>query len=654
VNINDKLIGKQFAPAGAEVSVGGVQPYVPTPFDITTAQAVFADLAKRISDLEGQIKLQVPSDGVLSAITISKEAILIESDKIGVLGQVTFADYIRTQSGKPLVGAPIDPSITRIIGGVIQTGKIENLATTSYVNLDAVTTGQIFIQCASAISIYADGQFVFGPSGDATKQLTWNNSSLSVGGNTLLNGTATSTVVTGAANGAAAIAGLADKLSKSAGDILSGSITVQTAGGISTGTITWDGAGNLTGGSGVAITAKGIVGAASGVATFSINGSTGAAIFKGSVDAATVTSGGITVNGSINVSTSGSIYSGQSTYNSGTGWHFDYNAGSPRMSIGDSSTKSLTWDTGSGLFTINSGVLLGSTSVSTTVAGALAGASALQANSTYTLAGTEQLNGTGGILAGSVTWNSSTGAITGGTGGIVLTKAGIMGWNGSAITFSIDGSTGAAAFAGSLSAATGTFAGALSAATGTFAGALSAATGTFAGNLTSGGNVDVTGYVHATGARSEGAYNNCVAGVTTTSGYNGVLGIATSGYGVVGQATTGYGVVGNTTAGGTGVRGTAVASGVAVSAGGALGATALQVLGPMTIDNTNQVSNLFSTYAVYLWDGSYSHFFSGVATTGTSTVVATLTNKPGASTSTNKWVKYYDGASYWQIPAWAD
>jgi hypothetical protein len=84
--------------------------------------------------------------------------------------------------------------------------------------------------------------------------------------------------------------------------------------------------------------------------------------------------------------------------------------------------------------------------------------------------------------------------------------------------------------------------------------------------------------------------------LNTSAQQFGCSGQATSGYGVVGQATTGIGVIGNTTAGGTGVRGTAVGSGVAVSAGGALGATALQVLGPMTIDNTAMVNNLNAEY----------------------------------------------------------
>lgn len=78
-----------------------------------------------------------------------------------------------------------------------------------------------------------------------------------------------------------------------------------------------------------------------------------------------------------------------------------------------------------------------------------------------------------------------------GLGGVFIGSGGLFGKNTSGVTtFSIDGATGAAVFAGSLSAATGTFAGSLSAATGSFAGSLSAATGSF-GAVTAGGAVTV-------------------------------------------------------------------------------------------------------------------------------------------------------------------
>lgn len=52
----------------------------------------------------------------------------------------------------------------------------------------------------------------------------------------------------------------------------------------------------------------------------------------------------VTLSGSLDVSTSGNIKSGQTAYNTGTGWFMEYNAGTPRFSIGVSSGNFLTWD----------------------------------------------------------------------------------------------------------------------------------------------------------------------------------------------------------------------------------------------------------------------------------------------------------------------
>lgn len=121
-------------------------------------------------------------------------------------------------------------------------------------------------------------------------------------------GTALSVIKYGAACGATAVqpADLAGMLTSSSSYVLAGDISVTNAGnGIKTGTITWDGTGTVTGGSGVAITSKGIVGASSGTTTFSINGTTGAAVFNGTITASQVTSGTFT---GISVNTTGSVW----------------------------------------------------------------------------------------------------------------------------------------------------------------------------------------------------------------------------------------------------------------------------------------------------------------------------------------------------------
>lgn len=296
MNIGDQLISAQFA---ANPSNSGAQTYTPTQYDETTALAIISDLAKRVSDLEGAIQLQVSSDTVISQILLTKDAALITADKVAIVGQTTFLDWHRNISGQASTG--IDPSVTQIIGGVIRTGQIQNLSGASYMNLDATTTGQTFIQCASALSIFADGQFTFGNS-ISGKQLKYDLTNLTLGGNALLGSSATpvDTVVTGANNGTTAIS---TKLNKAASDILTGAITVNTSGGISVGSITWDSSGNLTGGSGVAMTAQGIVAAQAGVATMTLPIS-GSPTFAGNITGGSNI--GITGTATFNGSTSSS------------------------------------------------------------------------------------------------------------------------------------------------------------------------------------------------------------------------------------------------------------------------------------------------------------------------------------------------------------
>lgn len=77
---------------------------------------------------------------------------------------------------------------------------------------------------------------------------------------------------------------LNDKLSKTASNILTGTIVPQDSGGIKVGSITWSPTtGQLTGGSGIAITQAGIIGAQSGVANFTID-TAGNAMFRGDID----------------------------------------------------------------------------------------------------------------------------------------------------------------------------------------------------------------------------------------------------------------------------------------------------------------------------------------------------------------------------------
>lgn len=118
------------------------------------------------------------------------------------------------------------------------------------------------------------------------------------------------------------LSNLADKLTASSSYTLLGVVTPQNTGAIKLGTITWDPAtGALTGGSGIAITEGGLVGAKAGVSQFSI-GIDGTATFAGALSAATGTFAGTlsaaTGTFSGNLSAAGGTFSGNLSAAGGT------------------------------------------------------------------------------------------------------------------------------------------------------------------------------------------------------------------------------------------------------------------------------------------------------------------------------------------------
>ena len=113
------------------------------------------------------------------------------------------------------------------------------------------------------------------------------------------NAASTASTAQGTANNAASAASTAqtaanDRISKSAASTLSATVSVDatTGAGFRAGNLTWNAAGNRIAGSGVAMTPGGLVGYdAAGNNTFAINASTGAAIFKGTLDVKSASSG---------------------------------------------------------------------------------------------------------------------------------------------------------------------------------------------------------------------------------------------------------------------------------------------------------------------------------------------------------------------------
>ena len=148
---------------------------------------------------------------------------------------------------------------------------------------------------------------------------------------------------------------LATKLSKDSADTLAGVVSVAAAStaGIKVGNITWDNGGSLTGGTGVAITSNGIVGALGGAPKFVLKAD-GTATFGGDLTAATGTFGGSltagsgTITGNLTIGTGGALYSGATGILSGNGYWIDVSAGIPRFRVGTTSggalTKGIYWD----------------------------------------------------------------------------------------------------------------------------------------------------------------------------------------------------------------------------------------------------------------------------------------------------------------------
>ncbi len=288
--IGQPLFGVQLSSGGSATGLPPGTPNAP-PIDVL---ATINDLATRLAHAERQLRFAVSGDNVLASIILTPEDALIGADRISLVGEVNFLDWHRDITGA--VTPTIDPSLTQIRGGVIRTQKILSFDGLSWLDLDATGTGS-FLKSHSAIDIRANGTFTFG--GGSSKALVFDGTDLTIGADTVITSGSTIGGVSGTA--AAALAGLSDKLNRNASDTLAGVIAIQASSGagIKVGTITWDNSGNLTGGTGVAITTNGIVGAASGVAKFVLKAD-GTATFAGELSAATGTFAG-------DISTSGSI-----------------------------------------------------------------------------------------------------------------------------------------------------------------------------------------------------------------------------------------------------------------------------------------------------------------------------------------------------------
>lgn len=121
---------------------------------------------------------------------------------------------------------------------------------------------------------------------------------------------------------------------------------------------------------------------------------------SGDLDAVVGSLGKVTVRGDAQIAQGGQFRSGQSGYDSGTGFFLDYNGGTPRLSLGNSSGNKLTWD-GTNL-TITGGI----TATSGSIGGWTIGATTLTG-------GSITLDSAGNIRAGQTAYDTGTGFFLG-------------------------------------------------------------------------------------------------------------------------------------------------------------------------------------------------------------------------------------------------
>lgn len=128
--------------------------------------------------------------------------------------------------------------------------------------------------------------------------------------------------------------------------------------------------------------------------------------------------GSLSVTGALTVSSAGSIGSGQSAYNTGTGFWLEYNGGTPRLSIGDGASNSLTWN-GSAL-AITGAISGGSISIGSGNNVFKADANGIYLGNATFLSAPFRVDMTGALTASSVTLtNASVGAGSSWTGNTI-------------------------------------------------------------------------------------------------------------------------------------------------------------------------------------------------------------------------------------------
>lgn len=212
--------------------------------------------------------------------------------------------------------------------------------------------------------------------------------------------------------------------------------------------------------------------------------------FQGHIEGDSGTLQVLDVKGQLTMGEKGVLSGGQDAYDSGTGFWLEYNSGTPRLSLGNSSGDKLTWD-GSGL-----NITGGATLASGTIGGWTINSASLSQGTGATTVGLATSGGYS-IYAGSATASSAPFSVT--PAGAMKAESGtIGGWtiSSSALSLGSGGTargidSGSTAFyAGSATPSSAPFrvtsAGALTATSATITGAITASSGSITGTVTIG------------------------------------------------------------------------------------------------------------------------------------------------------------------------
>lgn len=516
------------------------------------------ELTNRIDQATKKLEQKVDNNALAKILLTDRDLVLM-GDQVSVVGQLNIVDWIRDVSGNPTGG--IDPSsMTRITGGKVQTGVIESF------NWSTSAGSQFDLD---------NGTIVLG----GTSSPKFSVSSAGVM-------TCVDAVVTGTLQAGSIIAGSV-KLNNSSGmslDSLAAGANVQSA--LSAGVT------NILGGIGSNFRLD-----------VNVSNAFVALRHKDAVFLGTAAPG--SVKPALGISASGI----------GIGYNRASDGAWVTSITLDASGNAAFLGTVSAGSVITGSVTVGGVALSTISSNASSGKSisdALLVSGTSVLKGVLVPTNAGAIQTGTITWNATTGALTGGTG-IAVTEWGIIGANAGTATFTLEAATGAATFRGVITGGsnidiTGQ---------GRFGGNVSSDSTTWA-VVCNPASASTGGLIGWAGSAGAGVRGNCVSSLSSS---RGVEGIAGSGTGVYGVASSGVGVRAQVTGAGT----------------------ALQVLGRMTISDSTLVTNLNAQR----WNG----FTAGSVTTGSATATFVATNKPGANSSNSWWV-VSDGTTTLRIPCW--